>query len=168
MSLLSGIIIYISSISSLKTRVKLNTDNIDESKKMHLSYLNKVAITFLILNLGLQLLFIETLIATVNSSNINPLIMIFATILLIGSAIYQVYLYYKSPSKYKSAVYSVDDNDDNWLFGSIYNNPNDPSLFVQKRFGAGWTVNIGTTKGKLFFLSPFVIVIVVLFITFNM
>ncbi|MBQ3420077.1 MAG: DUF1648 domain-containing protein [Romboutsia sp.] len=168
MSLLSGLIIYISSISSLKTRAKLNTDNIDESKKLHLNYLNNLSIAFLLLNLGLQLLFIETLIATVNSSNINLFTMIFATILLIGSAIYQVYLYYKSPSKYKSAVYSIDDNDDNWLFGSIYNNPNDPSLFVQKRFGVGWTVNIGNTKGKLFFFSPFIIVIVVLIITFNM
>ena len=54
------------------------------------------------------------------------------------------------------------------FFGSIYNNPNDPSLFVQKRFGVGWTVNIGNTKGKLFFFSPFIIVIVVLIIAFNM
>ncbi|WP_122638724.1 MULTISPECIES: DUF5808 domain-containing protein [unclassified Romboutsia] len=89
------------------------------------------------------------------------------TILLVVSSIYQTYLYYKSPSKYKTAVYSVDD-DDNWIFGSIYNNPNDPSLFVQKRFGIGWTVNIGSVKGKIVFFSPFIITIVILFITFNM
>lgn len=168
MSILAGLIIYFSSILSLKTRAKLNTDNVNESKKLHLDYLNKMSITFLLLNLSIALLFIESLIAMVNSSNLNLFTMIFATTLLIVSSIYQVYLYYKSPSKSKNAVYSIDDNDDNWLFGSIYNNPNDPSLFVQKRFGVGWTVNIGTTKGKLIFLSPFVLIIVVLVITFNM
>lgn len=168
MSILAGLIIYFSSILSLKARAKLNTDNVNESKKLHLDYLNKMSIAFLLLNLSLQLIFIESLIAMVNSSNLNLFTMIFATTLLIVSSIYQVYLYYKSPSKSKNAVYSIDDNDDNWLFGSIYNNPNDPSLFVQKRFGVGWTVNIGTTKGKLIFLSPFVLIIVVLVITFNM
>ena len=168
MSILAGLIIYFSSILSLKARAKLNTDNVNESKKLHLDYLNKMSITFLLLNLSIALLFIESLIAIVNSSNLNLFTMIFATTLLIVSSIYQVYLYYKSPSKSKNAVYSIDDNDDNWLFGSIYNNPNDPSLFVQKRFGVGWTVNIGTTKGKLIFLSPFVLIIVVLVITFNM
>lgn len=167
MSILAGLIIYFSSILSLKARAKLNTDNVNESKKLHLDYLNKMSITFLLLNLSIALLFIESLIAMVNSSNLNLFTMIFATTLLIVSSIYQVYLYYKSPSKSKNAVYSIDDNDDNWLFGSIYNNPNDPSLFVQKRFGVGWTVNIGTTKGKLIFLSPFVLIIVVLVITFN-
>lgn len=167
MSILAGLIIYFSSILSLKARAKLNTDNVNESKKLHLDYLNKMSITFLLLNLSIALLFIESLIAMVNSSNLNLFTMIFATTLLIVSSIYQVYLYYKSPSKSKNAVYSIDDNDDNWLFGSIYNNPNDPSLFVQKRFGVGWTVNIGTTKGKLIFLSPFVLIIVVLAITFN-
>ena len=168
MSILAGLIIYFSSILSLKTRAKLNTDNVNESKKLHLDYLNKMSIAFLLLNLSLQLIFIESLIAMVNSSNLNLFTMIFATTLLIVSSFYQVYLYYKSPSKSKNAVYSIDDNDDNWLFGSIYNNPNDPSLFVQKRFGVGWTVNIGTTKGKLIFLYPFVLIIVVLVITFNM
>ena len=167
MSILAGLIIYFSSILSLKARAKLNTDNVNESKKLHLDYLNKMSIAFLLLNLSLQLIFIESLISMVNSSNLNLFTMIFATTLLIVSSIYQTYLYYKSPSKSKNAVYSIEDKDDNWLFGSIYNNPNDPSLFVQKRFGVGWTVNIGTTKGKLIFLSPFVLIIVVLVITFN-
>ena len=167
MSIGVGIIIYISSVNSLKSRAKLNSDNINESKKAHLNYLNKIAFTFFILNLSCQVLFINILIATVNASNVNTYIMWTATILLVVSSIYQTYVYYKSPSKYKDAVYSVDDDDDNWIFGSIYNNSNDPSLFVQKRFGVGWTVNIGSIKGKILFFSPFIIVIVILFIAFN-
>ncbi|MBK1809870.1 DUF1648 domain-containing protein [Clostridium sp. YIM B02505] len=41
-----------------------------------------------------------------------------------------------------NTVSNVDD-DIFWKLGSIYYNPNDPSLFVEKRFGVGWTLNFG-------------------------
>ena len=34
------------------------------------------------------------------------------------------------------------DDDEHWLLGTIYCNRNDPSVFVPKRFGIGWTSNI--------------------------
>ena len=154
-----GVVIYISSISSLKTRAKLSINSIDNSKKAHLHYLNMFGFTFLILNIGCEVLFIDILIATMNASSINPLILWPTTIIIILTANYQMYLYYKSPNKSKNAVYSIDDDDSLWIFGCIYNNPDDPSLFVNKRFGAGWTVNIGTIKGKIFFILPFIIVL---------
>ena len=154
-----GVVIYISSISSLKTRAKLSINSIDNSKKAHLHYLNMFGFTFLILNIGCEVLFIDILIATINTSSVNPLILWPTTIIIILTAIYQMYLYYKSPNKSENAVYSIDDDDSLWIFGCIYNNPDDPSLFVNKRFGAGWTVNIGTIKGKIFFILPFIIVL---------
>lgn len=168
MSIAVSILIYICSVYSLKSRAKLSTDNISESKLANLNFLNKFAITFLILNLSCQIIFINILIATVNSSNVNTIIMWTATIALIVAAIYQTYIYYKSPSKSKNAVYSVDDDDNNWLLGTFYNNPNDPSLFVQKRFGVGWTINIGSTKGKILFILPFIVILFVIIISFNM
>lgn len=155
-----GIIIYISSISSLKSRAKLSVDKFDESKKANLSYLIKFGITFIILSIGTHIMFIDIILATLNGGNVNPAILWPSTLLIILVAIYQTYIYYKSPNKSKSAVYSVDDDDSMWILGCIYNNPNDPSLFVQKRFGAGWTINIGTTSGKLFFALPFVIILI--------
>ncbi len=35
------------------------------------------------------------------------------------------------------------DDDENWIGGVLYRNPDDPSWFVARRFGVGWTVNIG-------------------------
>lgn len=55
-----------------------------------------------------------------------------------------------------NTVTNVDD-DDLWKLGSIYYNPNDPSLFVEKRFGVGWTLNYG---------NKMAIIITVLFIIF--
>jgi uncharacterized membrane protein len=39
------------------------------------------------------------------------------------------------------------DDDRFWKAGSIYVNPADPALFVPKRFGVGWTVNLGHPGG---------------------
>lgn len=47
--------------------------------------------------------------------------------------------------KVDNTVSNVDD-DSFWKLGSIYYNPNDPSLFVEKRFGVGWTLNFGNKK----------------------
>jgi len=41
------------------------------------------------------------------------------------------------------------DDDRYWSGGFFYNNPDDPALFVPKRFGLGWTVNFGHPQGKL-------------------
>ncbi|HSQ88104.1 DUF5808 domain-containing protein [Romboutsia sp.] len=154
-----GVIVYISSIASLKARAKLCIDSLDDSKKAHLHYLNMFGFTFFVLNVSCQIIFISILIATLNASSVNTFVLWSCTIVTILAAIYQTYLYYKSPSKSKNAVYSVDDEDSFWIFGCIYNNPNDPSFFVTKRFGVGWTVNIGTTKGKIYFAIPFVIIL---------
>ncbi len=36
---------------------------------------------------------------------------------------------------------SVRDDDRYWKLGSFYYNPEDPAVFVEKRFGVGWTCN---------------------------
>ncbi len=45
------------------------------------------------------------------------------------------------------------DEDKYWKAGLIYYNPNDPSIFVEKRFGIGWTVNFGRPLGTLIFIG---------------
>jgi uncharacterized membrane protein len=39
--------------------------------------------------------------------------------------------------------YVQRDDDRYWLAGMFYLNRDDPSLFVEKRFGIGWTFNLG-------------------------
>ena len=45
--------------------------------------------------------------------------------------------------------------DDNryWLGGIFYNNPDDPDLVVPKRFGLGFTLNLGHPVGLLFIIG---------------
>ncbi len=49
------------------------------------------------------------------------------------------------------------DDDEHWKGGLLYVNPDDPALMVPRRFGLGWTVNLGRPTGValtiLFFVA---------------
>ena len=54
------------------------------------------------------------------------------------------------------------DDDRYWYGGFFYNNPDDPAVFVPKRYGFGWTVNFGNLWGKLFLLGTLLLPLVLL------
>ncbi|MFF2018297.1 DUF5808 domain-containing protein [Paenibacillus sp. NPDC058177] len=56
----------------------------------------------------------------------------------------------------------VTDDDEYWINGTTYNNPNDSSFMVPKRIGIGTTINTGTKVGKSIYRSLFVFLPVVL------
>lgn len=43
----------------------------------------------------------------------------------------------------------LQDDDDNWILGMFYYNPNDTRLNVEKRFGYGATINVAHPAGKV-------------------
>lgn len=45
------------------------------------------------------------------------------------------------------ATVDTPDDDRFWKAGLLYLNRDDPALFVQRRFGVGWTVNLGRPAG---------------------
>lgn len=53
----------------------------------------------------------------------------------------------------------AQDDDAHWLLGSIYCNREDPSIFVPKRFGVGWTMNIGSR-------TTWILIVLLVVITF--
>jgi uncharacterized membrane protein len=62
------------------------------------------------------------------------------------------------------AIYRDDDRY--WVGGVFYNNPEDPAMFVPKRFGLGWTVNFGNPWGRLFLLGTLLLPLVLLILNF--
>jgi len=52
------------------------------------------------------------------------------------------------------------DDDRYWYGGVFYNNPDDPDLFVPKRFGLGWTMNFGHPQSKLVLIGLLVGILV--------
>src|SRR5437588_2693953 len=51
------------------------------------------------------------------------------------------------------------DDDRYWYAGFFYNNPDDPALFVPKRFGLGWTMNFGHAQAKLVLIGMLLLVL---------
>jgi uncharacterized membrane protein len=50
-----------------------------------------------------------------------------------------------------NATDRIDDRY--WKLGGIYANPNDPAIFVERRYGLGWTINVSNPRGWLVLLT---------------
>ena len=60
----------------------------------------------------------------------------------------------------KMENFSFEEDDKYWILGAhFYNNPDDPALFVAKRIGVGYTINIGRPLGKIMMIIIYAIVI---------
>ncbi len=57
------------------------------------------------------------------------------------------------------------DDERYWSGGILYNNPDDPAMFVPKRYGLGWTLNFGHPRSKLFLISILLVPPVLLILT---
>ena len=51
----------------------------------------------------------------------------------------------------------TNDDEQHWKNG-IYNNPDDPRVWVPKRYGVGYTLDTGSRKGKRFFIGTLIAV----------
>ena len=59
-------------------------------------------------------------------------------------------------------ITAVDD-DQYWKFGVFYVNKNDPSIFVEKRFGVGWTINFGHPLSYVIMVVPLALILIISF-----
>ncbi|QBP39654.1 DUF1648 domain-containing protein [Paenisporosarcina antarctica] len=112
-----------------------------------------IAITLLMGYLQLTIIYPETM-----SSSVTLGFTLGFLVIILGSVLY--YTVKVGQSGTRIAVLEQDvnsqdvidtDDDQYWKFGLIYVNKNDPSILVEKRFGIGWTVNMGH-KGSWIFL----------------
>lgn len=55
------------------------------------------------------------------------------------------------------------DEDQYWKAGIFYVNRQDPSIFVEKRFGVGWTMNFGNPIGYLIIFVPILLIFLITF-----
>ncbi len=51
------------------------------------------------------------------------------------------------------------DDDKYWKLGMFYYNPDDPAVFVEKRFGVGWTNNFARPLSWIFFIGLFALIL---------
>lgn len=53
------------------------------------------------------------------------------------------------------------NDDSHWKLGSIYYNPQDPSIWIEKRMGIGWTVNFARPMAWFFLIAILAVIIMV-------
>ncbi len=57
------------------------------------------------------------------------------------------------------------DDDRYWKLGVFYYNPDDPALFVEKRFGIGWTSNFARPMSWILIIGFIAVIIIIIAIT---
>ena len=94
----------------------------------------------------------------------------FSLIILIATAIY-AFKIGQSGSRINvtvedESVTGITDIDDDkyWKAGIFYVNKNDPSIFVEKRFGVGWTINFANPIGYFILFVPLLLISAIAFL----
>lgn len=158
-----------------RSGIKLNAAKSKSSQVQQLSF-RKYSSWFLFITTVLSTILMSFLhLSTIHEEIGNTALMLamplgFLLLILIGTAVY-AFKVGQSGSRIDVAfedeampgVTDVDD-DQYWKFGTIYVNKNDPSIFVEKRFGVGWTVNFGQPLGYLILFGPLVLILVISFL----
>ncbi|MCC0631021.1 DUF5808 domain-containing protein [Clostridioides sp. ZZV15-6388] len=153
------VLLYITSIGAIKARIKVDTNKIEESKTKNIKYLNKIGYLFFILMIMMIVQFFIVFL----SLKINPNLLTVINIIMLLVIIYLMVTYINSPNLKSNSSYTPDNDEKYWIGGIIYNNPNDPSFMVDKRFGIGWTINLGNPIGKILYILIAVFLIFSLF-----
>ena len=63
---------------------------------------------------------------------------------------------------------SDKNNNDLWKWGLFYNNPNDSSIWVEKRSGLGWTLNFAHAISYSFIVILLAIPIIIIWLKNNL
>lgn len=122
----------------------INT-NYNRARKKNLS--NSI-IAFLWLNALLMILSYVFSILMVSELFFIVGIMLYIFLLMAGLFIYASRSR-KIEVRYKKEMTLIEDEDDNWIGGILYYNPNNKRLNVSKRVGVGTTFNLAHPVGKL-------------------
>ncbi|MCG7346070.1 DUF5808 domain-containing protein [Sporosarcina sp. ACRSL] len=157
-----------------KSGVKLNASKRSTSRIQQLSF-RKYTSWFLFLTSVLSTVLIGFLQLTTIHGNLGgPILMMamplgFLFIILVATAFYA----FKVGQGGSRIQLDIDeepapgitdhDEDAYWKAGVFYVNKNDPSIFVEKRFGVGWTINFGNPIGYLIVFVPLLLILAITF-----
>lgn len=168
-----GIIIYLSYFAIRQAKHHINPRDPEQSLKKNFIFRKVWSTYFLITLILVEVLFLimnmMTLEVITNIKLFNIFSFVITGILLVWAVVLSLILgqggdrLNLGDNKKSSKEYYKDDK--HWKLKSwIYFNPEDEAVFVEKRVGLGWTVNIGRAMGLVLLVLPFIIVIISLIV----
>lgn len=155
-------------IGSITSDTYIDTENLDENIKKAIKYLNGLGYSTFILTLSIQSITSTIPIFMIKQKNFPLWLSISSLITPIVISIFLIYYYMMLDSlkpKGKNG-YTIENDDEKWIYGFIYYNKEDPRVMVDKRFGMGWNINMATFTGKFIFLNILLILIGSIVISF--
>ncbi|MGV3466775.1 MAG: DUF1648 domain-containing protein [Heyndrickxia sp.] len=155
--------------STKRSGIKINATNPTASKVRQLT-LRKYSSWFMfIMSFLITALFSYFQLTTIHPGFVRDTYMmlipiIFLAVVLIGTIIFAVKVGNADKNTEFPSVTGVSDleeDEEYWKGGLFYFNKNDPSIFVEKRFGVGWTINFAHPMGYLIIFGPIILIILV-------
>ena len=172
MQLIMVLVFYLSNLFMLNSKQQINSNNPEGSLKKNIIFRKVWSIYFLVVLILMEILFTALNLASLgllsNVGAINIFTFIVTGAIVISSLLLAIKLgqggdRLKINDEDSLSEYDIDD-DHLWkLGGAIYYNPNDSSIFIEKRVGIGWTVNAGRPVGMLLTIRPFIIIVLTLY-----
>lgn len=138
------------SVGMIGMKTYIDTNKLEENRKRAIKYLNAMGYSFLLLTLSMQSMTTTIPIFMIRQSTIPIGLIIFGCIIPIPLSVAFIYYYMMLRSLRPTGKnsYNCENDDEKWIYGFIYYNKEDPSVLVDKRFGAGGSINFGSPKGK--------------------
>lgn len=144
---LLGIFIFVNVVIQ-KAKQQLSAENPEQSRKQNIIFRRRWSIFLFFSGLGLTIMlsFVQlSLIYPFHPTLLFSLFLIVISAILIGSIVLSITTG-QGGSRVQLATNTTSkrvnrDDDMYWKLGQFYFNREDPALFLEKRFGVGWTVN---------------------------
>jgi len=165
MSALMCFVFYITK----NARRQIDADNIEESSKRVNLFRKAWGYYIIIMGVFLNLTFVLTLASMLGAldARVMSMVLIAGFVLILAGACWLVVTVGQGGSRIKlprkgGGYISVRDDDRYWKLGTIYYNPEDPAVFVEKRFGIGWTCNFARPMSWVFLIELFAVLLILI------
>lgn len=166
---LSMVILFaVLGVGSVCSNTYIDTGNIEKNRQRAIKYLNGIGYSFFVLTLSIQSITTTIPVFMVQEKDIPMWLTITSCILPIFISIVLMYYYImlNSLKPKNRGAYTIENDDEKWIYGFIYCNKEDPKLTVEKRLGMGWSINMANPLGKFITVIIFVMTVGSLLICF--
>lgn len=156
------------------TKSQISAEKPGRSRYQNAHFRFHMAIFTIVLSILMNIIFTFTNLHITTLVKISfPIMLIFLAVILTGILIYALIFAIRvgqGGSRVEVSVVEEEetgninrDDDGFWKAGLFYYNPDDPSLWVEHRFGFGYTINFGNKKSA-WFIAVIVIIILLSFV----
>ncbi len=147
-------------ITISKSKQQIDPNNPEASIQKTVIFRRRWSMFTIVSNYVLTILFTImqlSLIYPINRSGISILSLLTAAIIVFGAIVLSITTgqggsRLKQFQDMEGNLINRDD-DQYWKLGQFYFNKNDPSLFLEKRFGIGWTINLARPLSWIILLT---------------